>query len=267
MTTRPQSSSGTGRATPPPAIAGIVNYLRERRLQPGDRLPSERDFAERLGVGRNAVREALATLVTLRVVDSRPNSGIFLRHVAQESSFETLVMLAGLGEAPSAEEVDETMEVRRPLEVLAASLACERRTEDDLRRLDAVQQRTEAVLARGGNIVGEDTEFHLALAAASHNSVLVRVLNAFYEFTAGRRAVWFESQAEGAASATDHRRLIAHVAARDATAAQQLVLGHMTRASRYWNELLEGGLATSATSASGAAAPSTVSHRQPGPTP
>ena len=74
-------------------IMGILGYLQERRLQPGDRLPSERDFAERLGVGRNAVREALATLVTLRMVESKPNSGIYLRHIARESSFEALVML------------------------------------------------------------------------------------------------------------------------------------------------------------------------------
>ena len=61
------------------AIAGILAYLRDRRLQPGDRLPSERDLAERLGVGRNAVREALATLVTLRIVESRQTSVLFGR--------------------------------------------------------------------------------------------------------------------------------------------------------------------------------------------
>ncbi len=224
------------RATAPqPAMAGIVNYLRERRLQPGDRLPSERDFAERLGVGRNAVREALSTLIALRVVDSRPNSGIYLRHLAKESSFEALVMLTGMGEVPTPTEVAETTEVRSHLEVLAAGLACERRTDEDLQRLQAVQLRTEQVLAGGGNIAPQDTQFHLALVEATHNSVLVRVLNAFYEFTAGRRAVWFESQTEGAASAADHRRLIALIAARDASAAQALVLGHMNRASRYWH--------------------------------
>ncbi len=222
-----------------PALVGIVHYLRERRLQPGDRLPSERDFAERLGVGRNAVREALATLVALRVVDSRPNAGIYLRHVAKESSFEALVMLAGLGETPTPTEVAETTEVRAHLEVLAAGLACARRTDDDLQRLRAVQQQTEQLLAAGGNIAAQDTQFHLAVADATHNSVLVRVLNAFYEFTAGRRAVWFQDQAEGAASAAEHRDMIACIAARDADGAQALVLGHMHRASRHWQQLLD----------------------------
>lgn len=242
MLVEPQRSTAAARsvATAQPAMSGIVNYLRERRLQPGDRLPSERDFAERLGVGRNAVREALSTLVTLRVVESRPNSGIYLRHLASESSFEASVMLTGLGEVPSASEVAETTEVRSHLEVLAAGLACARRTDQDLQRLRTIQERTEQLLAGGGNIAAQDTQFHLALVESTHNSVLVRVLNAFYEFTAGRRSVWFESASEGAASAAEHRRLIDHIGARDASAAQALVLNHMGRAGRYWNQLLDG---------------------------
>lgn len=234
------------RATPQPAMAGIVAYLRERRLQAGDRLPSERDFAERLGISRNAVREALSTLVALRVVNARPHSGIYLRHLAQESSFEALVMLTGLGEIPTAAEVAETTEVRSHLEVLAVGLACERRSAADLQRLGAIVQHTEAVLAAAGNIAAQDTQFHLAVADATHNSVLVRVLNAFYEFTAGRRAVWFESHAEGIASAADHRRLVDHIAARRGADAQALVQGHMQRASRYWSQLLDAPAAASA---------------------
>ena len=71
-------------------VRSILGYLQERSLQPGDRLPSERALADKLGVGRNALREALATLTTLRVVEARPNSGIYLRRVSTESSFETL---------------------------------------------------------------------------------------------------------------------------------------------------------------------------------
>jgi GntR family transcriptional repressor for pyruvate dehydrogenase complex len=222
-----------------PVMAGIMSYLQERRLQPGDKLPSERDFAERLGVGRNAVREALATLVTLRVVESRPNSGIYLRHFAKESSFEALVMLTGMGAIPTAAEVAETMEVRAHLELLAIGLACQRRKEEDIARLEAIQQHTEEILKGGGNISQADTEFHIAVADATHNSVLVRVLNAFYEFTAGRREILFENHDQGQASAKDHRRLLDHIKDRDAEKAQKLILRHMDRARKYWNTVLE----------------------------
>ncbi len=222
-------------------IAGIVQYLQERRLQPGDRLPSERDLADRIGVGRNAVREALKTLVTLRMVESRPNSGIYLRHMSRESSFEAMVMLADMGATPTPEEVTETMEVRAHLEALAARLACERRDESDLARLDAVLDKTHDVLASGGNIVTVDTEFHLALVDATHNSVLVRVLNAFYCFTARRRQILFDDRAHGMASARDHRKLVEYIRQRDAAKAEALILRHMDRARSYWSSKLGQG--------------------------
>jgi GntR family transcriptional regulator, transcriptional repressor for pyruvate dehydrogenase complex len=238
-TAEPQEASASNAAgAGNGAIAGILAYLRDRRLQPGDRLPSERDLAERLGVGRNAVREALATLVTLRIVESRPNSGIYLRHVEREGSFEALVMLTDMGAVPTPVEVAETMEVRGHLEVLAAGLACQRRTEADLARMEAVLQRTEQVLAEGGNIAAADTEFHVALVDATHNSVLVRVLHAFYRFTGRRREAMFADTVQGRASLLDHRRLLGHIRARDAAKAQLLILRHMDRARSYWSIVL-----------------------------
>lgn len=228
-----------GRDTGPAAvIAGIIDYLRERRLQPGDRLPSERDLAERLGVGRNAVREALATLVTLRMVESRPNSGIYLRHVARESSFEAMVMLADMGATPTPTEVAETMEVRAHLEALSARLACERRNDDDLARLEDILDRTDAVLAADGNIAAVDTEFHIALVDATHNSVLVRVLHAFYRFTARRREILFKDRLQAKTSAREHRKLVGLIRDRDAAKAEALILRHMNRARSYWTVML-----------------------------
>jgi len=219
-------------------IAGIIDYLKERRLQSGDRLPSERDLAKRLGAGRNAVREALATLVTLRMVESRPNSGIYLRHMERESSFEALVMLADMGATPTPTEVAETMEVRAHLETLSVRLACARRTDEDLARLGDILQRTDAVLAQRGNIAAVDTEFHIALVDATHNSVLVRVLNAFYRFTARRREVLFAEHKHGLASAREHHKLWEHIRNRDAEKGQALILRHMDRASNYWSAML-----------------------------
>lgn len=219
-------------------VKSIMGWLRERRLQPGDRLPSERDLAEKLGVGRNAVREALATLGTLRVLEMRPNSGIYLRRLSTDSSFETLVLLAEFGETPSAREIAESMEVRAPLELLAVRLACERRTDEDLARLSDVLVRTTERLDSGGNIAELDTEFHLALVGAAHNGVLVRMLNAFYLLTAARRRAWFANPAQGRSAALDHRELLAAIQARDATTAHGLIERHMERARVYWREVL-----------------------------
>lgn len=219
-------------------MKSIMEMVQQRHLQPGDRLPSERDLAERLGIGRNAVREGIAALTTLRVLESRPNSGIYLRRVSTDSSFETLVVLAEQGCTPTAGEIGDSTEVRLALESLAVRLACERRTEDDLASMAGTLQRTERLLREGGNIAELDTEFHLALVTATHNSVLVRVLNSFYCLNAPRRRAWFENHEQGKSSARDHRRMLRAIEERNVTEALRRIELHMRRAQDYWAEVL-----------------------------
>lgn len=215
-------------------IRRLLDFARDEGLSPGERLPAERVLAERLGVSRNALREALTTLETLRVVESRPNSGIYLRAIDTESSFETIVLLAGLGATPTPSEVRETIEVRATLEAQAVTLACARRDDADLARLAANLEETDRVLAAGGNIADCDQAFHIALANAGHNSVLVRMLHAFYVLTLPRRRLFFADAARGAASTRTHRLLVAAVAARDARRAATLMARHLGNAQVYW---------------------------------
>jgi GntR family transcriptional repressor for pyruvate dehydrogenase complex len=148
------------------------------------------------------------------------------------------VLLADMGANPAPVEIAETMEVRATLEALAVKLACERAEPADLERIEAVLADTEALLAAKGNICDADTAFHLALIAATHNSVLVRVLNAFYRYTAVRRRALFANPAQGKASARDHRKLYHAIKARDVALAQDLIRRHMERARSYWKEVL-----------------------------
>lgn len=219
-------------------IRRVVEYAREQGYVPGERLPAERVLAEVLGVGRNALREALATLETLRVVEMRPNSGIYLRPVESEGSFEAIVLLAQLGAPPSPAEVRESIEVRASLEREAITLACARRTDADLQALTDNLRDTKEILAAGGNIVDCDQAFHLAIARASHNSVLTRMLNAFYCLTLARRREYFSDPARGVTSLAAHRRIVAALDKRDAARAARLVGAHLGNAQVYWKEAL-----------------------------
>jgi DNA-binding FadR family transcriptional regulator len=223
---------------PSPVVRGILGYIRARNLHPGDRLPSERAFAEQLGVGRNALREGLATLATLRIIEMRPNSGIYLKPLATESSFEALVMLAELGSTPTRSEIAETMEVRAALELMAVKLSCMRREESDLADLREILAQSEQVLREHGNIVDVDTAFHLALVSATHNTVLVRVLNAFYRFTSRRRRALFSGREHAQASIDDHKKLFQAIEARDIDGGQELIRRHMDRARLYWHQVI-----------------------------
>lgn len=235
---------GKGRTASQPEAASaslvwkIVEYLREKRFEPGDRLPGERYLAERFGVGRNTLREAFAALVALRVLETRPHSGVYLRKSAVESSFETLVLLAELGAPPSKREVLESLEIRLALEQLAVRLACERRGPEDLRRLTETVEATERALAESGNICALDQAFHTALAEASHNTVLVRILHAFFRLSLARRQAYFEDVDKGRQAAEDHRALAQAISARDAAQAEILIGGHLGTARQYWEEHL-----------------------------
>jgi GntR family transcriptional repressor for pyruvate dehydrogenase complex len=216
----------------------LLLYVKERQLQPGDRLPGERELAERFSVGRNAVREALATLTALRVVEARPQSGIYLRKLSLDSSFETLVLSTELGAMPTAKDVAETLEVRAVLETQAIELACERRNDADLAAMRAILDQTVATLRAGGNIVEHDQDFHLALVSATHNDILVRVLNAFYCLTLPRRRLFFAAVERGQTSHAEHAKIVKAVAARDLAAGRALMTRHIGNARHYWHSAI-----------------------------
>uniref|UniRef100_UPI003F50A868 FadR/GntR family transcriptional regulator n=1 Tax=Caballeronia sp. LjRoot34 TaxID=3342325 RepID=UPI003F50A868 len=219
-------------------VGKMLAFFKERGYESGERLPSERALAERFGVGRNALREALSTLSALRVVESRPNSGIYLRRMSTDSSFETIVLLTEMGSEPSMKEVKETLEVRWALEMRAVQLACERRTPPDLDILASVINATQAVLSNKGNISVQDTAFHMALARCTHNEVLVHLLSSFYRISESRRFALFADPERGAISAMQHVKIYEAVKKRDVKKATVLMETHFTRAVESWNEIL-----------------------------
>src|SRR6478609_4643661 len=110
----------------------LLTYFTSDAIQPGNRLPPERQLALTLGVGRSAVREALAALELLGVVTVRPGSGTYLRGRASELLPQTLSwgMLIG------TPETRELMGVRHGLEVQAARLAAGGATQDEINEID-----------------------------------------------------------------------------------------------------------------------------------
>ena len=220
-------------------LGRILTFIAHRGIEPGERLPSERDLAERFGVGRNALREALAVLETVRVLERRPNSGIYLRAVDRDGSLDALVLRADLGVPLTAAEVAEVVELRRMMEVQGTALACERRGEADLARIAQALARGEQGIAAGENFAERDAEFHLAVAEATGNRVFLRVVNSFYLMSRARRRHYFADGSRAAGSHAQHRAMHEAIAARDAARAAELMRGHLQGVESYWRELLD----------------------------
>ncbi len=154
-------------------VEQIKELFAQGDLKPGDKLLSEREFAERLQVSRASVREALSALEAMGLIEIKPGEGTFIRQKGVSSIIEPLALLLLM----EKDQVFELLELRKILEVEAAGLAALRATEEDVERMFEVIKKMEEDLAMG--LLGEeaDFEFHFAIAEAAHNSLLMRLMN------------------------------------------------------------------------------------------
>ncbi|MCI0756098.1 FadR/GntR family transcriptional regulator [Teichococcus vastitatis] len=138
--------------------AGLRDSIRNQHSL-GDKLPTEAVLAERFGVSRTVIREAVATLRTEGLLETRQGSGIFVARTRQELVFRFARSAAW------EQHLRSIYELRLGLEVAAAGLAAIYRTDDDLQRLEEAL----AVMAIPESRRAADLRFHTALAAASRN--------------------------------------------------------------------------------------------------
>jgi GntR family transcriptional regulator, transcriptional repressor for pyruvate dehydrogenase complex len=155
-------------------VEQISNMIREGTLEPGDRLPPERQLAEEFGVSRAAVREALSALGFMGLVEVRAGEGTFVRSVTAEGLVSPLALLLTM-------ERDEAMgrellELRAALEAETAYLAAQRREEEDVSHMEAALIKMGRAMADGELGADADGEFHRAITVAAGNGLLVQVM-------------------------------------------------------------------------------------------
>jgi GntR family transcriptional repressor for pyruvate dehydrogenase complex len=151
---------------------GIISSIRDlinlKNLEPGDKLPSERMLAEKFGVTRSNIREAIQKMEFFGLLKSIPQSGTFIANIG-------IIALNGMiDDILNIEDPDfkALVETRILLELKAASLAALRRTDEDLLKIKEALEAFETKVLNGEDAVQEDLLFHLAIASASGNSTL-----------------------------------------------------------------------------------------------
>ncbi|MDD9739808.1 FadR/GntR family transcriptional regulator [Marinovum sp. SP66] len=222
-------------------IGSLLNFIRDRKYESGERLPSERELALKFGITRQYIREAITTLEAMRVVERRPSSGIFLRDLNSESSFEALVLHAESGLPLQPKEVADALETRLVLEVQAVEFACMRRTDEDIVKLEGNLEKTRARLDKSDSIEVEDREFHQLIVASTGNHVLVRLVNSFFEMSHLRRKLFFADQAHCRRSYEEHRSIFEAIQAHDSATASEAIHAHLSQTMKSWEELLTAG--------------------------
>lgn len=221
-------------STPVSEIAQrLLDLFTSGSVEAGTRLPPERQLAATLGVGRSAVREALAALEILGIVDVRPGSGTYLRGAASDLLPQTLRWGLLIGERNTA----ELLELREGLEIYVARLAAKRA---DAAALDAMRQsvadmrRHLDALDEGRNaaaFAAADARFHDTLAQAADNAALKDMLHVVRSLLRvyADRAVTDADAARVAVA--EHDDVLAAVAAGDENGAAAAMAQHMATAS------------------------------------
>jgi GntR family transcriptional regulator, transcriptional repressor for pyruvate dehydrogenase complex len=213
----------------------LLTYLLSGQVAPGTRMPSERTLAERLGVGRSAVREAIKSLSLLGLLDVRQGSGAYLSGGASDLLPKVLEWGLMLGE-PAMRDI---IELREPLEVTAAGLAAERAGDEEVARLRAVLARMDAAGADVPSYVDADVDFHTELARAGGNAVLASLIANVQSLTRVWATRVLEHAGENATSLAMHAPIVEAVAAHDPDAARAAMQAHMTRAARRLRAALD----------------------------
>ncbi|MFF9813046.1 FadR/GntR family transcriptional regulator [Streptomyces sp. NPDC014006] len=195
-------------------IAELRDQITSGEWPVGSRIPTEPELVEQLGVARNTVREAVRALAHNGLLDIRQGSGTY---VVATSELAGVMHRRFAGADPQ-----HVAELRSTLESSAARLAAHRRTEKDLRQLDALLLRREEAWESGDAeaFVTADATFHLAVVSASHNDVL----KALYADLGEVLRDWLREDVGGRLTPEthmDHRRLLDALRAGDAEAAAE----------------------------------------------
>lgn len=209
-----------------PLYEQVVDRLRElidvQRLQPGDKITPERELALQLGVSRHSVRQALAALRAIGLLEIRHGDGVYLARSPQE-----LVPALAHELLATQAQFPHIWEVRQAIETQNARLAARRRTDDDQRRIAASVAAMAAAIEDGGHGTDADREFHEAVAAASHNPLIQALMRDLADAFASTSGTSLAKPGQPRRSLDDHRRIQAAIEAGDEDAAADAMLAHL----------------------------------------
>jgi GntR family transcriptional repressor for pyruvate dehydrogenase complex len=198
-------------------------------LRPGDRLPAERELAERMGVSRPSLRDAIADLQTRGLLDSRPGSGVFVAEVLGSAFSEALITLFSQHE----EAVFDYLAFRRDMEGLAAERAARLGSDTDLAVISAIYAKMEAAHSRRASTEEAelDAGFHMAIIEASHNVIMLHMMRSMYDLLKQgvfyNRTMMFRNRTTRSALLGQHRAIANALLARDPAAARAAVNTHL----------------------------------------
>ncbi|MEM9552523.1 MAG: FCD domain-containing protein [Pseudomonadota bacterium] len=198
-------------------------------LRPGERLPAERELADRLGVSRPSLRDAIAALEEQGLLTARPGSGVFVADVLGSAFSPALTQLF----ATHDEAVFDYLSFRRDLEAIAAERAARLGSDSDLQVVQAVFDKMETAHSKRNpeEEARLDAQFHMAIIEASHNVVMLHMMRSMFDLLRMgvfyNRQIMFKQRTTRDTLLDQHRAINTALQDRDPNAARAAVEAHI----------------------------------------
>jgi len=216
-------------------VTRIEDLILKGDLKPGVRLPPERDLAEQMGVSRTVIREAVRVLGAKGLLVTKHGIGTLVQKPDTEqvgASLSERLRLHGF-------TVEDVYQVRSLLEVENARLAAANASSEDLADLERLTNELEAA-SDPVELAAADAAFHNAVARATHNSLLVVLLNSMSGLMNDIRLSVNQDPSLARKSIHDHRVILEQLHTRDAEQAQAAMLRHIQNSREIQKQLLKG---------------------------
>jgi GntR family transcriptional regulator, transcriptional repressor for pyruvate dehydrogenase complex len=204
-------------------VARQIERLILKKLRPGDKLPSERELAETLAVSRSSIRDAIRSLELMGMVEPRQGAGTIVREVTPNSVANPLINALKRKE----ELMGELLDFRRIIEPPLAARAATHASLEDIAEMEEILNRQEQKQSEGESTIGEDSEFHYAIAMASGNSVVLKVLDILMDLLRDTRERSLQVEGRPQKSLAGHRRILAAIKRHDAESAKAAMRRHI----------------------------------------
>ncbi|GGF99703.1 FadR/GntR family transcriptional regulator [Paenibacillus abyssi] len=206
----------------------------------GEKLPSTKELTEQFQVGRSTMREALSALKAMGLIEIRHGDGCFVREVTADElplpQFETLLL--------SREAISELLEARKALEIANAAIAAQKRTDEDLAAFEVLLASMKEHIGDQAEGEAADIRFHQLLSEATHNSIMVRLLDSIASqmeiaIRETRRIQMYSSKQVSLQLWEEHQRIYEAVAAQNPEEAQQSMRAHLEHVEKMLREYLD----------------------------
>ena len=201
----------------------IMNLLKNKELKPGDQLPPERELAEKFSISRGSLREAFRVLESRGLIESKPGGGRFIRELKKDTIINAENIILGLEKS----SILELLEAREMFEVKIAEVAAQRAIPEDIELIKKSLSNAKKEEKLDDKEMKRDTEFHIAVARASHNFVFINILKLHLDLLRETRGKTWQIPGRKKEQQQEHQNIFKAIKEHNSKKASEAMLKHL----------------------------------------